>query len=437
MKSSGWFGSFSFRALASLVFAGALLIPSAARAQLPSTEALPIAKVKGWEVTLDGRMSTFVSFSHGPPTPKGYPVWQGFDDRPDANGQTTDTRIRSGFVSNYMAWGMRKEVDKDYTLSGRFAVWGNISQRRDKTLIPDVDLREVFLKVDGPWGGVLAGRNMGLFGRGGINLDYDIEHGFGLGSPCMIVNREPSQGPTAACGHVGFGILFPAFNAQISYNTPVFGGFQLTVGLFDPATVQDSSYTRTPYPRVEGELTFKAPKYFHAEASGSWQRLGNADQVTLNVDSLGVAGSMGLTVGPLQVGAAGFAGQGLGVWAALESYPVFSDSKYALRHQKGILGLAALNFGHTKIAAGVGETFISRTVNDPVGPFPAGLNPQSSQFGISAGIYQGVLENLVLALDFFSATTKWNQAVSPDDMNAVITPKQTMNFVNIGATLVY
>jgi len=159
--------------------------------------------------------------------------------------------------------------------------------------------------------------------------------------------------------------------------------------------------------------------------------------VTLNVDSLGVAGSMGLTVGPLQVGAAGFAGQGLGVWAALESYPVFSDSKYALRHQKGILGLAALNFGHTKIAAGVGETFISRTVNDPVGPFPAGLNPQSSQFGISAGIYQGVLENLVLALDFFSATTKWNQAVSPDDMNAVITPKQTMNFVNIGATLVY
>lgn len=411
------------------------MVAEPARAELPSPEALPIASVKGWDVTLDGRLSTFVSFAHGESEPPGYPNWQGFYDWPDSGGKINNTRLRSGFVSNVLGWGLHRQVGKDYTLSGRFAIWGNVSQKRDKTLVPDVDLREVYLKVDGPWGGVLAGRNIGLFGRGGINLDYEIEHGFGLGSPCMIVNREPSQGPVAACGHVGFGILFPAFNAQITYNTPVFGGFQLSLGMFDPSTVQERNYMRTPFPRFEGELSFKVPKYFHAEVSGTWQRIGHADQLALNVDSYGVAGSAGLSVGPVQVGAAGFAGQGLGIWVAMENYPVFSDEQFILRKQKGVLGMAAVNFGQTKIAAGVGETLVGKTANDPA--VFMGSNFPAKQFGLSAGIYQGVLEDLVLGLDFFSATTTWNPAPVIGNTTATYTPKQTVNFVNLGATLVF
>lgn len=381
-------------------------------------------------------MSAFASFSHGPPPPPGSPTWQGFEDRPDAGGQTTATRIRSGFVSNYMGWGMNKDVGNNTKISGRFAIWGNISQQRDKTQSPDVDLREIYLRIDGPWGGVLAGRNLGIFSRGPISLDYDIEHAFGLGSPCQIVNREPSFGPIAACGHVGFGVLFPAYNAQISYNTPTFAGFQLVAGLFDPSTVKETSYTRTPLPRVEGELSFKAPKYFHAEVSGSWQRLGNEQQVNLNVDSVGVAGSTGLTVGPWQIGATGFTGQGLGVWAALENYPVFSAGStggYLLRKQKGFAGFTAINFGHTKIAAGVGQTMISKVATDP--ERFSSLNFPAKQFGISGGIYQGVFENVVLGVDFFSAKTTWQDGYT--DAGAPYTPTQTMNFLNVGATLVY
>lgn len=440
MKSLGFFRSWSGGVAAALALVAASVIPSTARAELPSPEPLSIAKVKGWDITLDGRMSAFASFSHGPPPPPGSPTWQGFEDRPAANGQTTATRIRSGFVSNYLGWGVRKEVGKDTYISGRFALWGNISQQRDKVQSPDVDLREVYLKIEGPWGGVLAGRNMGIFSRGPISLDYDIEHNYGLGSPCMIVNRAPSWGPIAACGHVGFGVLFPAFNAQISYNTPQFAGFQLTAGVFDPAAVKETSYTRTPLPRVEGELSFKAPKYFHAEVSASWQRLGNEappdPKVDLNVDSIGVAGSAGLTVGPVQVGATGFAGQGLGIWAAIEDYPVFSAGStggYLLRRQKGFAGFAALNFGSTKIAAGVGQTMISKVATDP--DRFASLNFPAKQFGISGGIYQGVYENIVLGLDFFSASTTWQDGFT--DAGVPYTPKQTMNFLNLGATLVY
>jgi len=411
-----------------------VVLPATAHAELPAPEPLSIAKVKGWDITLDGRMSAFVSFSQGDPQPPTTALWQGYQDKPDSSNHIVATRIRSGFVSNVLGWTMHKEVRKDTSITGRFAIWGNVSQQRDKTITPDVDLREVYLKIEGPWGAVLAGRNIGVFGRGGINLDYDIEHGYGLGSPCMIVNRVPGHGPIAACGHVGFGILFPAFNAQLTYNTPKFAGFQLTAGLFDPAAVSERGYERTPLPRVEGELSFQAPKYFHAEVSGSWQRIGQNDQLNLNVDAYGVAYSAGLNLGPVQLGGAGFFGQGLGIWAAMEDYPVFSDQNFILRHQKGFLGMAALNFGQTKIAGGFGETLISRTVNDPNMPFTQQNFPRS-QMGISAGIYQGVLENVVLALDYFRASHTWNEGL---DMNQqVFTPKQTVNFVNLGATLVF
>lgn len=435
MRTTRWLRSFSFAALASLSAFGAVLTPRAAHAQLPAAEPLSIAKVKGWELTLDGRLSTFVSFSQGDPQPPTTALWQGYQDKPDGSNHIVATRIRSGFVSNVLGWTVRKEVAPGTAISGRLAIWGNVSQQRDKTVTPDVDFREAYWKIEGPWGALLAGRNLGVYGRGGINLDYDIEHGYGLGSPCMIVNREPGHGPIAACGHVGFGILFPAFNAQLTYNTPELAGFQFTVGLFDPAAVAERSYERTPLPRVESELSFKAAKYFHAEVSAMWQRIGNNDPtLNLNVDALGFAYSAGLNLGPVQVGGAGFFGQGLGIWAAMENYPVFSDDKFVLRHQKGFLGMAAVNFGHTKIAGGVGETLVGRTSNDPSTPFTS-LNFPRSQLGISAGVYQGVLENVVLGIDYFRATTTWNDAY---DMNmAQFTPKQTVNFINVGGTLVF
>jgi hypothetical protein len=92
-----------------------------------------------------------------------------------------------------------------------------------------------------------------------------------------------------------------------------------------------------------------------------------------------------------------------------------------------------LNLGSTKIAGGVGQTMISKVVSDPE-RFTA-LNFPAKQLGFSAGIYQGVLENVVLALDFFSANTTWQDGV--DDQGRPYTPKQTMNFINLGATLVY
>ncbi len=415
------------RVLCALVGAAVCAVAHQASAEIP------LASAKGWELSLDGRLNTFLSVAFGDALPAGEQIWQGFYDYGDENGHLTMSRIRTGFIQNVLGFTLKKQLSNDTTLTGRFAPWVGISQARSKIDYPTVDIREVYFKVDGPWGGVLAGRNLSLFSRGPILLDYEIEHAYGLGSPCAI--RTVTGG---ACGHAGFGILFPGFNAGIVYNTPEIAGFQLSAGMYDPSAIAERSYERTPYPRMEGELTFKVPKYFNASVSGQWQRLGQNATPYLEVDALGVSGSVGANLGPVQLGVAGFYGQGGGIYAALEDYPLFADDQGVLRHQRGILALGSVTFGSTKIAGGGGFTQIIKTVNDPTGPFTHGNYPKQ-QTGISAGVYQHINESLILALEYFRATYSWYDEFDSTDptMMRVLSPVQTVNLINVGGTVVF
>ncbi len=364
------------RALCALVGAAVCAFAHQASAEIPLTSA------KGWELSLDGRVNTFLSFATGDALPTGIEIWQGFYDYGDANGHLTTSRIRTGFIQNVLGFTLKKQLSSDTTLTARFAPWVGVSQQRSKIDYPTVDVREVYFKVDGPWGGALAGRNLSLYSRGPILLDYDIEHAYGLGSPCSL---QSVQG--GACGHAGFGILFPGFNAGIVYNTPELAGFQLSVGMFDPSAISERS---------------------------------------------------GVNLGPVQLGLAGFYAQGGGIYAPLENYPLFADNLGVLRKQQGFLGLGSITFGNTKIAGGAGLTQILKTINDPSGPFTTGNYPKQ-QMGISAGIYQHINESLILALEYFRATYSWYDQPDPTDMTMmrIISPVQTVNLINVGGTVVF
>jgi hypothetical protein len=413
------------------------IVGAAVCANAPQARAeIPLVSAKGWDLTLDGRVNTFVSFAFGDSTPKNVPQWQGFYDYPDASGSLMTSRLRTGFIQNVLGFTLKKSLGNDNTLTVRFAPWVGVSYQRSKIDYPPVDVREVYFKVDGPWGGVLAGRNLSLFSRGPILQDYDIEHNYGLGSPCSLTLVTGG-----ACGHAGFGILFPAFNAGIVYNTPEVAGFQLSAGMFDPAAISEATYDRTPFPRIEGELTFKVPKYFNASVSGEWQRLGKDDDCGgkctpfMMVDAVGVAASAGVNLGPVQLGAAGFYAIGGGIYAPLENYPLFADDHGVLRHQQGVLGQASLTLGNTKIAGGLGLTQILKTVND-IEPFTTS-DFQKEQFGGSFGVYQHINESLVVAAEYFRATYSWYQEPDSGDPTKISSPVQNVNLVNVGGTVVF
>jgi hypothetical protein len=415
---------------AALVLAAAFVVSSFARESL--AEVPLVTDAKGWSLTLDGRLNTFFSFASGQKLPVSA-NYEGVYDYANSSDNIVKTRVRSGFVENVLGFTLKKQLNPNTLVTARIGTWVGVAVSQSKTDTPPLDARELYVKVEGPWGGVLAGRNLSLFGRGAILLDYDVVHAYGLGSPCAI---QVAQG--GACGFAGYGILFPAYNAGVVYNTPLAGGFQLSVGAFDPSTVTTAAYYLTPYPRFEGEASFEVPKYFKATASGQWQKIGQNAPPFLKVDSAGGSFSAEVTLGPVQFGGAAFAGQGLGIYQALEDSPIFSDHTGIIRRQQGFLGVASLTLGGTKIGGGVGETQLKRTTLEGTGPLDPSVSTQfpASQLGISIGVYQHIGDTFVLALEYFRSDITWQQELSAATM-AVNTPSQHVDFVNAGITTLF
>jgi len=402
---------------------------------------IPLADAKGWTLTLDGRFNTFVSFSKGDQQPPGIPAWSGgVEDRDAGTGSIQTTRIRSGFVENVFGFTLVKQLSATLKLTGRFALWVGTAQERSKTDNPSVDVRDVYTLLEGPWGGLLAGRTLSLFGRGGILVDHEIQHGFGLGHPCAV--RSAVGG---ACGYAGHGLLYPSFNAGIVYNTPSLGGLQLSVGAYDPAVITERTYEITPYPRIEGELIFNLPKRFRIFADFLWQRLANntpfLDAAGNNIgeqvaDASGFSAGAALNVGPLAMGGSFYTGKGLGIYIPMANTPLFSDEKGILRVTSGLVGMASLTFGEAKLAGGAGISQLKMTPTEKE-PFST-LDIPKQQIGISFGYYQGIYKTITFALEYFQGRYQWYDLAPDATMPMVIQhPKQTVNFVNAGITMLF
>jgi hypothetical protein len=105
-----------------------------------------------------------------------------------------------------------------------------------------IDMRQVYLTVGGSWGQILAGRELGLFGRQNILNDQTL---FGVGA----TGGAAGQGTTL--GRIGFGYIYPQFKAQMTYSSAPGRPFNFSIGLFQPA--QNPPFVTVQIPRVEAE----------------------------------------------------------------------------------------------------------------------------------------------------------------------------------------
>src|SRR2546426_1127476 len=80
-------------------------------------------------------------------------------------------------------------------------------------------------------------------------------------------------------GRIGYGYIYPNFNAQVTYSTKGGTPAQISIGLFQPSTLGSGTYTFTSIPRVEAEVTYNkksgSTKYM-VWAGGLWQTTKNA-----------------------------------------------------------------------------------------------------------------------------------------------------------------
>jgi hypothetical protein len=195
----------------------------------------------GWSFTFAGNVNAFLTY-------------ESFGDDGSTDGVIvppageSETRIRTGLLPAFAVFDAKgKEGNTDLGVHFGFAPQINCGTGVHDCFGAQIDMRQVFLTVGGTWGQILAGRELGLFGRQNILTDQTL---FGIGATGSAGTPGAGGGGTTL-GRIGFGYNYAQFKAQMTYSSAAGRPFQLSVGLFEGAT--NGPYTKTEIPRLEAE----------------------------------------------------------------------------------------------------------------------------------------------------------------------------------------
>src|SRR2546428_6060989 len=274
--------------LAVLSVAVALLWPAAANAQLT------MQMSNGWSFSFAGNVNAFWVFTRGN----------------TALNKLTNSSVRTGLLPAFATFEAKgKEAGMNLGIHFGFAPQINNGAVHDNfgngtQAGAQIDMRQVYLTVGGEWGQILAGRELGLFERQAILNDQTL---FGVGAVGGV------QGGGTTLGRIGYGYIYPNFNAQLTYSTSPKNPAQLSIGLFQPS-VLPNGYTQTKIPRVEAEVTWKqtsGKQKYTVWACGVWQ---STSHLTQDSKVSSVAGNAGvrLDMEELSVVVTGYIGSGIG-----------------------------------------------------------------------------------------------------------------------------
>lgn len=420
-------------------------------AGLARAEASLVKSADGWEVYSSGRIGAFAELLQGQGIPQAYADINGMPTRvhpvtigginvvsdpatgPDGqqnNGPILSSRVRSGFLGNVLAFGVRRQMSASTTVSAHIAIWSTVETDSRRTFLKNLpDVREGYLKIEGPGGTLVAGRTLSLFSRGATEIDFLYGHGYAVGNPAGF----DAYGPSA--GHIGYGILANVFVGGVAYATPSLGGLKLTVGLYDPATLVGLTWDRSKLARPEAELTYDinlgAAAKLHLFANGAFQKVYKTGSNESN-DVYGAGAGGRVEVGIVHLGVAGHYGQGLGRFYFLSGDDTVLAGDGSLRKFDGIYAQSQFILGSFDLNFGWGMTRIYQSPADvdPARYDSMTMMPGASllkyQMGTSAVLVHHFTANLHGAIDYFRSDTKWWLGES-----------QVVNAFNAGVTLTW
>jgi len=277
----------------------------------------------GWRFTFAGNVSAFYIFENeaegGQVTAPGAIVGVG----------RQGSSIRSGYLPAFAVFDA-KRTEGATRLGVHFGFAPQVQTtggHDDSTGVgARIDMRQVYLTVAGRWGQLLAGRELGVFGRQNMLSDMSL---FGVGATGGAF-RNPAG---TTLGRSGFGYIYPGFNAQFTYSTPQALPAQLTVGAFDPSV--NNGFTELLLPRVEAEVTSgMRGALLWAGALLQPQRDTALDRSTT---AWGVTGGARVQAGQFTMLASGYLGSGIGTTLLFEGGRTDEPGAARLRHSSGYM----------------------------------------------------------------------------------------------------
>jgi hypothetical protein len=375
----------------------ALGVSSAATAQ-----GLTMQMSNGWSFSFSGNVNVFWVFTH---TDSSAALGPGF----------SNSSVRTGLLPTFATFEAKgKEAGLNLGIHFGFAPqiqnagvhdnFGNGTQAGAQ-----IDMRQVYLTVGFKDGSqILAGRELGLFGRQNIIQDMTL---FGVGAVGIAASGSGAgaQGGGTTLGRIGYGYIYPNFVPQVTYSTKP-GEAQLSVGLFQPSifgqgagtNAASAAYVFTTIPRVEAEFTYNQKSGKNAYmfwVGGLWQSTKDAPTGGNTISSVG--GTAGVKVGmsDLSLLVSGYIGSGLGtvlMFSGQEVAPSGTDARksdggYAqVMYKVGPKTNVGVSWGFSRLKnAGAGETAAS-----------GGNNSVRTQWTLAtAGIYHQWTKSLKLVFE--------------------------------------
>src|SRR2546427_284590 len=184
-----------------------------------------------------------------------------------------------------------------------------------------IDMRQVYMTIGFKNGGqILAGRELGLFGRQNNLQDMTL---FGVGA----VGIGGGQAKGTTLGRIAYGYIYPNFNAQVTYSTKP-GQAQLSIGLFQPSVLQGDrnaagvcvvaatcTFVFTKIPRVEAEFTYNqrsGKNNYMFWVGGLWQTTSDSASGGQSISSIGGTAGIKAGMADLSLVVTGYIGKGLG-----------------------------------------------------------------------------------------------------------------------------
>jgi len=352
----------------------------------------------GWSFTFSGNVNAFLTYEKESDS--------GTTDAPlGVVGNSADqTRIQTGLLPAIVAFDAKgKEGNTD--LGVHFGFFPEIQCGRGihDCFGAQIDMRQVYLTAGGTWGQVLAGREIGLYGRQNILTDQLL---FGVGATGAGGGALGSGGGTTL-GRIGFGYIYPQFKAQFTYSTPAGKPGQFSIGLFESDAaallgVAESPYTKTNIPRVEAEFVY-TKKEFKGWLGGTVQNTKNPD-TSDSATATGISGGLRWANKSASLTGSGYYGKGLGttlmfLGAACDTGTCGSNGSDDLRTSYGYIAQLTYTTGKATLAGSYGASIIKDAPAELVGF-------KTENALASGGLYYQATKSLKVVFELNYTTTK-------------------------------
>ncbi|MDI1296909.1 MAG: porin [bacterium] len=233
--------------------------------------------------------------------------------------------------------------------SATYAAGGGANSGGQNTALQTagIDFRQTYMTIGrAGLGEFKLGRDIGLFGSEGILNDITL---LSVGSSGG--NVAPSN---TSLGRIGIGYIYTDFQPQITYSSPKLGGFQATVGIFEPLQSLTGPGETSKSPGFQGKIVYDGTfGDFSARAwlSGITQKHNRIDGVSYTGSGFDTGAKIGY--GPIVLTGYYYNGSGLGT-TALNLFD--TDANGAKRDSDGFYLQGMGTFGKFSVGGSYGES---------------------------------------------------------------------------------